>query len=569
MRTQLQSVLAAEYWAARRASCHFRLPLLDARTLTRPNLFLDKAKLDELFSKIGGGVGAIPAHVGSRFTQTVARRMAVRLGRQFASGLDVPAQALAEAWFFPLWCELCTLIPIRHLARHIARLAGSDPVLVPLSETGGTYLSYWDQSSLEPFLLVSEIRRAGTPALLVIDGNAGLTSWAGGGSFTYRLNPHPLWTIPPLSRPAKVNGKKAVVQAGMRGQQHVLARVGDPFLVQSGFAGSSQEFHETLLKHAAPLPAIELTFLRDAQSGLRFAPLQHFSCRLPRTSLRDWLHFAIGPRTKTAAEEARRLVAEYATEEAHVCDHMFFESALVAHAVRASGGRVVLWPHSSNALHVDVRGSQRPDHVYCITKASSDIWGRRYKGITRTVLSELMLKPCAAPRPLTGTLITVVVIAGSHGLNRMPVLDIKGHSESYRRLFSGLSAIGPGVRFVCKAKAPWESMKWLRSLAPGIAIEERLESPGAIDLPNMIFVTVSFGSTAIFEGLGRGIPSMVVRDIAVEDYAAIDAESVPIGPVDMILDEIRKCRDPAHFMEITRRQLAWYNSQTSFSAVNP
>jgi hypothetical protein len=179
-----------------------------------------------------------------------------------------------------------------------------------------------------------------------------------------------------------------------------------------------------------------------------------------------------------------------------------------------------------------------------------------------------MLTPCAGPRPLAAAPITVVVIAGSHTLNRMPVLDIKGHSESYRRLFSGLAAIGPGVRFVCKAKVPWESMKWLRSLAPDIAIEETLENPKTIDLPNMIFITVSFGSTAIFEGLGRGIPSMVVRDIAVEDYAAIDPESVPIGAVGMILDEIQKCLDPAYFMEITKRQWAWYDSQTCFSAAN-
>jgi hypothetical protein len=219
---------------------------------------------------------------------------------------------------------------------------------------------------------------------------------------------------------------------------------------------------------------------------------------------------------------------------------------------------------------VDVRGSQGPDGVYCITKASSEIWGKHFKGIPRTILSELMLTPCPAPRPLIGKPITVVVVAGSHNLNRMPVLDIKGHAESYRRLFSGLAALAPHVRFVCKAKAPWESMEWLRSLAPsGVVLEETLESPSTIDLPNMIFITVSFGSTAILEGLGRGIPSMVVRDIAVEDYAAIDPASVPIGPADMILDEVRKCRDPAHFTAITSRQLAWYESQTSFSAVAP
>jgi hypothetical protein len=534
--------------------------LTDIKTLTRSDLFLDEVTLDHHFSSLDQRVGSIPTHKGSRFAQSVARRITLRLGRQFEHRLQIPAQVLAEAWYFPVWCELCTLIPLRHLARRIAKIAKNDLILVLLNSNTGTYLSYWERSSLEPLLLVYALRKAGAAVALVLEASA--------QTFVFQLRPHPIWSRTPILRPSSPGGKKAVVLAGMRGVPQMLARVGDPLLVHAAFSESISGFHETLWQ-SSPLPTVELNFVKEPQSNALPYFVHHFSCDLPRIMLSDWLFYAIGARTRTAATTASRLVMDYAIEEAHVCDHMFFEAALLAHAVRASGGRVIVWPHSSNAIHVDVRRLAKPDHVHCITKSSAEIWDSWFKDIPCTIVSELMLAPCRAAKPLSpGQPITVVVIAGIHNLNRMPVLDIQRHTDSYRRLFSGLAAMAPEIRVICKAKAPWESMDWLRSLMPpGITLEETLETPSAIDLPNMIFITMSFGSTAILEGLGRGIPSIIVRDVAVEDYAAIDPASVPIAPVETILAEIRKCRDLAYFAKITMKQMAWYESQTRFDAI--
>ena len=66
-------------------------------------------------------------------------------------------------------------------------------------------------------------------------------------------------------------------------------------------------------------------------------------------------------------------------------------------------------------------------------------------------------------------------------------------------------------------------------VGPDIEFEEISTHPSEIDEPNMIYLTISFGSTALLEGLGRGIPCMIVRDFPVEDYTGIDSTSVPIG----------------------------------------
>jgi hypothetical protein len=169
-----------------------------------------------------------------------------------------------------------------------------------------------------------------------------------------------------------------------------------------------------------------------------------------------------------------------------------------------------------------------------------------------------------------GQPVTVVVIAGSHSLNRLPVIDYDGHAESYRRLFRGLAAEAPGIRFVCKAKPPWESIEWLQSLAGSDPIlNEISDAPTRIDQPNLIYVSVSFGSTALLEGLSRGIPCTIVREIPVEDYTAIGPDVFPVGSVEMILARLRECRDFSAFRSMAEAQLAWYAHETHFEAAGP
>lgn len=522
-------------------------------------LLLDGDALERHLAALGGRVGAMPAHVGSRFSQGVARRLAARLAARYAARLGMPAGALAEAWYFSIWSELCTLMPLRHLARRLARIAAGRTVVVPLEPGPRDYLTVWYPNGLEPFYLAAELRRRGVPIAFASSAPPR------GGTITVRLSPHAAWRVPEVPDREGRAGTAAVVAAGLRGFDKVLARLADPVRVASAFSALG-DCDFAVADPTVGLPAIDVT-LRCAPASILNRPKAPARPRgAARSDLGVWLFELLGPPTAAAAAQAARQVLARGVTEAHVCDHLFWESAVVANAVREAGGQVVLWPHSSNAVHVAARALGSLGRINCATRSAARVWRARFPEVPIAVVSDTIVTPCAEPRPLTPSQpVTVVVIAGSHSLNRLPVIDYDGHCESYRQLFHGLAAAAPEIRYVCKAKPPWESIEWLRSLAGAdVVLDEIDEAPGRIDLPNLIYVSVSFGSTALLEGLGRGIPCMIVRDIPVEDYTAIGPDTFPVGPVDMILDRLRACRDFSVFRAMAEAQLAWYSDETHF-----
>jgi hypothetical protein len=545
-----------------RAACDIPLIVGDGALAGRGALLLDDDALDRHLLALGDKVGAMPVHIGSRFSQRVARRFGLALAPSQATRLGMRAELLIDAWYFPIWSELCTLIPLRHVARRVARLAAGKVILIPLNPGPRHYLTYWDRSGLEPFYLAAELRRRGMPvAFMSRIAPTGRRQ----NTVTLRLLPHPAWQPPYLQRPADQGGGAVVVPAGMRGIDTVLARAGHPVLAASSFAAPIPcDF--TVTDPRVCLPMVELRLrVRPASIVAQPNPLNG-RARPARLGLGAWLARVLGPATAAAAAQMRRQIKAHGLSEAHLCDHMFWESAIVAHAVREAGGRVVLWPHSSNAVHVGARSPGGVALVHCATRSASRAWQVRFPEVPCRIVSEIILRPCPMPRPLTPSQpITVVVIAGSHSLNRLPVISYGGHIESYRRLFHGLSACAPGVGFMCKAKAPWESIEWLRSLAdPSTVLRETQEAPTRIDLPNLIYVSVSFGSTALLEGLARGIPCMIVREIPVEDYTAIGPEVFPVGSVEMVLARLRECQDFSAFRAMAEAQLAWYAEETHF-----
>ncbi len=559
LRIRIAALADRVLWRGQSLSAALDIPAIAGEFDAAGVLFLDGAAFDRHLAALGGRVGAMPAHIGSRFAQRAARRMAARLGARYAGRLGVPAETLADAWYASIWSELCTLIPLRHLARHLARHAAGGAVVIPIEPGPRRYLTFWDPNGLEPFYLAAELQRRGTPVAFW------LRQTTRGGTATIRLEPNLTWHAAYLGQRSSQRGSAAVVPAGLRGTEKLLRRIAGPILVASAFSTSTR-FDLTVADRRARLPVVEL-ILRQEPASVLATPEALLRPRDPaRYDLGAWLCDLLGPPTAAAAGRAARLVAEHGLGEAHVCDHMFWESAIVAHAVREAGGRVVLWPHSSNAVHVGVRRAGEIDRIHCATQSAAEAWRARFPDVPCSVASDLILAPCQTPRPLDPSQpLTVVVIAGGHRLNRLPVLDNDGHAGSYRRLFRGLAECAPGIRFVCKAKPPWESIEWLQSLVGQAPIlRETRQAPMAIDLPNLVYVSVSFGSTALLEGLSRGIPCMIVRDIAVEDYTAIGPDDFPVGSVEMILARLRECRDLAVLRAMTEAQLAWYARETHF-----
>jgi hypothetical protein len=534
--------------------------------LTRREFIIDRSMLERHFESIQSRIGHMAARTGSRFSQGVALKFAKRFGRKYAEKIGIPSAVLSDAWYFAIWAELCTLIPIRHVARHIAKLAGEALVLVPLDARDRRYLSFWNESDIEPFLLVAALRKAGANACLYLTSSNDRRAALSAGEFRVRLMASAAWDSQRLDFAASAARSRILVPSGIRSIEKIHARIGNPLIVSGDYALWPGAYDFNLISPDAAPRDILFQFTRYPTPVAFGSGISLFKAHLRTVDLGDWLFEAIGETTRTSAIEARRLVRECDADEAHVCDVLFYQSSLIAHAVRERGGLLTVWPHSSNAIHVGIRQSQKPDRVICVTRSAEAAWRSRFPKADVQVASELLFRKPFAPQPLSpDEPIHVVIMAGANRLARMPIVDQSRHMESYRRLFARLEELGQGFRFVVKPKPPFEPAEWLEGLLPPITRATMTSvSPSELDLPNMIFLTVSFASTTIFDGIGRGVPSMVVRETDVEDYVDIDPPFIPIGTVDQIIERLKFCAERTHLHELTIRQIAWYAAQTHF-----
>jgi hypothetical protein len=420
---------------------------------------------------------------------------------------------------------------------------------------------------LEPLFLADAINRAGGRAVLVFRDYAPPPSGPI-ENVVIRFRASGVWDIAAADDATDPAGSTVLVPSGIRNCDFIRKAYA-PRIVRAAFSAvEAKHCHASILVAGATPTDLEITF-RPIRSLKGKLAAGHAFAFQPSGDLGQLLADALMRPTAAAGEAAARLVERAELREAHVCDHMFFESALIAHAVADRGGKVVVWPHSTNAVHVAARPASLVDEVVAMTSSAAAIWRKRFPAVPVKVSSGLMLRHPAGPRPLTpGGAITVVLFASAHRLNRMSILDIPVHADTYRRIFSGIARLGPGVRLLCKAKEGFESMQWLQQLAGPIALEAVTDTALAIDLPNLIYISVSFGSSALLEGLGRGIPCMVVREGCVEDYTGIEAP-VPIGDVEFILRTLCKCQDPVELDEMTRQQMAWYRMETDFTGTSP
>ena len=93
-----------------------------------------------------------------------------------------------------------------------------------------------------------------------------------------------------------------------------------------------------------------------------------------------------------------------------------------------------------------------------------------------------------------------------------------------------------------------------------------LKHPLRIDLPNMLFVSIGMGSSALIEGLGRGIPGLVVRDFPVRDYTTLSDDAFPIETTARALSAIEACAEPNGYKLLLEDELDYYMSELDTDA---
>ena len=526
---------------------------------------------------------------GTRPLEARARQLADEYGRRFEELPYLPVELLADAVFRLLYSELCVHEPVRRLADRIAAESDADPVFIEISGREIAYLSTFTWTEFGQIRLYVELRQRGTNAFLCefVDPAVAEDGLAGENQpLAFRPSHVLLRPQETTQDPDQTDAEVAVVPGAIRSVERVVKALSNPLVYATGYvieeyaydrsSSSALDFAASFLPRRTLLPRVPIHFWSaarlDGEDLLARQPTPaRAAIELSAPLQGDWLAWMSRILQPSLAELARRSYAEVESrgvKEAHVSDNLFPESAVFAGAVKALGGRVVLWPHSANPVDVGVRAPGSFDVVHAVTKTGAAKWRERFPSVEVIHSASLML-----PRPTRQHFdetapLSVVVLGGKNVLGQMPFLNQSLHEASYRAFFSGLEALqtSGGLRVFFKPKGPRaENEAWLRRVVGRAASwEPVLEHPLRIQLPNMLFVTVSVGSSALLEGLGRGIPGLIVRDFPVNDYTTLSPGALPIGPTDEMLEVVRACAMPAGLSALAEQEMHYYVEETGY-----
>lgn len=530
--------------------------------LEKTSYVLDADNIDKWETCDGRSVGSFRNERGHRLISALAEKLSCHVGQACTLRIGMPAETIAAAWFFTIWTELCTLVPLRHLARDIHRNIGDRRILIPIDGTQFSCLSYWAYNELEPLILAAELRRRGACVFLYMRRSHDTLKFCQEDDLKFTFDAmDSQWQSRSRTAAPKPQAQKIFCPEAVRNPEYVKDQIGRCETVLSPI-GALEESSFVLWQQQDNPEPLHVAY-RITRQGKYFAVFSPVTAML---DLIDGLCGLIGKLTTVAWENAQDLVSRSKASEAHICDTLLFSSALLAHAVSSAGGSVHLWPHSSAAMNLSLHRPTRVEALTAITRSSAAQALQVFPhGVVR-INSAIMLKPALLTQTyITNAPINVIFFAGAFKLCRMPALDFAGHKNTLKTLFLGLSLLPDNFRVLIKSKSIWEDEKWLSQQFPDHHDFEFTELTTArLDLPNMIFLTASFGSSALLEGIGKGVPGFVARNIPVLDYTTLDSVNYQVGTVQFVLDQLAACADPNYFEMVIKRQLQWYRRETFF-----
>lgn len=483
-----------------------------------------------------------------------------------ATAVGVNAPALARAVFHFFKQELTQKIPVDRIADEVSRTCGEDPVYLDLGSLKIPYMVSYPASRMQTLYFYAALRKRGCNVTLVRFPRRPAIDKKG----IFRrleaqptpmpvvvLVPQPAQLKPPARpmKPVKGNPKAIVVPAGIRSVSQVLSRVGGAIVVNSGSAvkglaydrSSAQDWDYDVnvslhSKEKSLLPtfriptAISRTWREhggklsgSAAAPSNIEPIQAFlsSGKWATKDWHGWMERAIIPYFRDFVKRARTTLQEEAIMDVHISDYLYAESALIAQKVKDRGGRVHVWPHSTNPVHIDFHDPAYIKSIHAVTKSGAAAWRERFPNADVSHDSGLMLAPHSTPVSFTeSSPLSVVVIGGRPVMRNLPILDIEAHEKAYREFFSGLDKLVQEGRVKVYFKPrgrTGEHEGWLKSVVGRTAGWDRvLEHPLRMSVPNPVFVSLSVGSSALLEGTMRGIPGFIVREGFARDYLATE-----------------------------------------------
>lgn len=549
---------------------------------------LTRGRVQQWISETSEAEGWDELQHGAAVVDSEARQWADRFADQHAHDLGFRHEVLSDALFLPLQQTLLTLRPLRHLADHLAEAPPPTPVLVELPAYSLSVFDPVDIASAWPLLLLMQLRQRGVAAAL-------LASHLPDEPSILDL-PLRLAVGRTLLAGRAIEGEPgdrhdaAVFPAGIRAVERVTQRIDDPLVYSSDAIVGSFAYDRTHLRPVDYRPAatvlppreyfgsLEWSFSSRWRHDVRGAPIVDLAVTEPvsleplslaREMLGGFLAATMG--------RARDEVVRRELKEAHIADHLYAGSAVLAGAVREAGGRTWLWPHSSNPVHVTVRRPGSFDVVHAITSHGCREWHEAHPDADVRQAADLMLPWASSPAPTDPREpLHVVIIGGKSTLGLTPFLPDQRHRELVRRTFEEFDRMGREglIRVGFKPKgAGGEGLAWLDGIVGSAVDYEVIEQhPLRIDRPNLLYVSISMGSSALLEGITRGIPGLIVRDFPVADYTTIADGAIPVVPLAEAVETIRSCGAADVRQELAQAQVqelaleldrapAWLHSQ--------
>lgn len=505
-----------------------------------------------------------------------SREWAERFGKRYAVPPHLPAETLADALLATIHHESAIFVPMRRVAADLAARAGAAPVVIEVPDLRTGYLGGYLHGSFDLVVLYLELLKLGTNAFLC---HLEPSKPRGRVSFEFV----PLWrSIRPAVTVQQQDGPRtrALVPAGIRRVGLLAAKLEDAVVYQSGSIVKDFAYDRSIDQD---FPVVATGRLHpptdDILPTFRF-PLEQ-TARIPGRELAtgrarrihatievsepiggtwaEWLHRATSPLLEHLATTAAHDLEVRGVKEAHIGDHFFAEGVIVGDAVKRSGGRVVIWPHSTNPVHVHQRRPESFDEVHAITHSGAEIWRRAFPDKTVVHSPDSMLMPAPA-RPFDpASPLSVVFFGGRSTLGDMPILDTRAHRELYRKLFAALAELREEhpVNVYFKPRGlTGEHEQWLfRTVGKVANWTPVYQHPLRLELPNMVFASVSMGTSALIEGLARGVPGLIVREFAVRDYVTLSEDSFPILPTERAMELLARTADADGYRELIETQL--------------
>ena len=377
----------------------------------------------------------------------------------------------------------------------------------------------------------------------------------------------------------------ALIPAGIRSVSRVIADLEQPLVYSSSSIVPEYAYERSYVSLVEPrasflpsrsllrnveIPLWSSTTLRGTQFSEDGPVPARVRIEVSEPLKDDWLGWLNHVSHDYLLEIARRCQAEVAVrrlEEIHVADHPYPESSIMAGTVKGKGGRVVLWAHSTNPAHVLARRPESIDEVHAVTRTGCQEWERSHPEALVVHNASLMLEaPDELPALDPTAPLSLVVIGGKNTLGAMPFVHQSLHEESYRTFFTGVAGLQQELNidvFYKPKGIDGENEEWLERIVGSTTGWERIiQHPLKIDLPNMVYVSISVGSGALLEGLGRGIPCVIVKDFPAREYLALGHGVIPTGPTRDTLRIIRSCSNVDRMRAFRQMQLDAYRRET-------